>query len=81
MRKSCGLVVARACVVSGRILSFLHTTRVQLKRALEKLVFFLGLHNFYAQVFTIVRTFFSSVRLDIYTVCTPLIIMKTIYIK
>lgn len=81
MCNTCGLHVNDLSMDRGVLAIFPHRWLCSLRVVLENHTLIPILHIFYTQFFTRLNLYFQSVILSFYTVCTPLIITKTIYIK
>lgn len=81
MCKTCGLYVNGLSTNRGVLAAFPQTCLHSLRTVLENYRLIPILHIFCTQFCTRIYYVFQSVILSFYTVCTPLIITKTIYIK
>lgn len=80
MFKTCGLAVGALGMDRGLPVVFPQALIPTKPAVLENSGFIPTLHNFYTHTFTLQISIFTSVISDFYTVCTRLIITKTIYI-
>lgn len=78
MCKVCGFYVSSMRNTWGLDLGFPQSLNETLIQHVENPPIFPTLHKFYTQSFTALNVFFLSVIYSFYTVCTRLIITKTI---